>query len=279
MPESTPYFRLAINGYIAELFLDRPGQRNSLCLDFWHELPKLLDEIDSNPDIRVLILAGNGKHFCSGIDLKFAERLLKPDTEDISRANDAISDDIQRLQRVMLKLERLRVPVIAAIHGACIGAGLELACTTDIRLCSENAFFQLMEVQLALVADLGGLQRLCRQIPQGLALELAYTGRRIDSREAHNCGLVNTVFSDQETLLNEARKLATQIANNSPLTVKHIKETLITEESFKLELELRKAATLQVAYGLGGDFSQTVAAKKNKQTIHYQALHSSSLLD
>ena len=253
------FFTLQVSGNVAELVMARPEVRNCMGAAFWRDLPRMMDTIRRNPDVRAVVVRAEGRHFCAGIDLDFARRLFTPKNPDDGRARDHITERIRALQSAFLELERLHVPVIAAIHGACIGSGLELACAADIRLCSEDAYFELKEVQLAIVADLGGLQRLDRQLPQGIVRELAYTGRRFTAADALQWNFVNAVHADGEALRSAALALAGDIAANSPLTVKHIKESLVDRASADIELELRRAATLQVAYGFGEDMAKAAA--------------------
>jgi enoyl-CoA hydratase len=259
---------------IAELVLSKPQRRNSLDAEFWAELPMKLDRIAADPGIRAVVLAAEGEHFCSGIDLEFVGGLLAAVSEDAGRARDRMNHDIRRLQDAFLALERCRVPVIAAVQGGCIGAGLELACTADIRVCSRDAFFQLMEVQVGLVADLGGLQRLARQVPPGVARELAYTGRRFSAEEALRWGLVNQVFDSGAGTLAAARAIAGQIAANSPLTVRYTKEALVGEESLGIERQLRQAALANLAFGQ--DMVTALQAMARGKTADYPDLDLSS---
>ncbi len=259
-PSTFKALQLAVNGHVAELVLARPDARNAMGADFWRELPLATDAIRRDPAVRAVIVRAEGPHFSAGIDLKFARGLFTLGDADDGRARDRITARIHGLQAAFLGLERLHVPVIAAVHGACIGAGLELACAADIRLCSEDAQFELKEVQLAIVADLGGLQRLDRQLPQGVCRELAYTGRPFTATEAQRWNFVNGVYPDSDSLLSAARELAASIAANSPLTVKYVKESLVRRHSVEDEEELRRAATLQVAYGFGQDMGKAAAA-------------------
>jgi enoyl-CoA hydratase len=267
------FFTLSVSNHIAEVVLARPDVRNSMGEPFWRELPLIVDRIRRDADVRVVILHADGPHFCAGIDLDYARRLFTLNHPDDGRARDHVTERIRQLQAVFLQLERLHVPVIAAIHGACIGGGLELVCAADIRLCSEDAYFELKEVRLAIVADLGGLQRLDRQLPQGIARELIYTGRRFSSDEARQWNFVNGVHPDREALLAAARQLAAEIAASPPLTVKHIKESLVDRQSADIELELRRAATLQVAYGFGEDMKKAVAAAFTGEMPDFAPLH------
>jgi enoyl-CoA hydratase len=248
---------LSASDGVAELVLAEPARRNSLDDEFWRELPVRLDEIATDPEIRAVVLAAEGDHFCSGIDLDFVGRVLATDSVDEGRARDRANQNIRRLQDAFLQLERCRVPVIAAVQGACIGAGLELACTADIRVCSRDAFFQLMEVRVGLVADLGGLQRLACQVPMGVARELAYTGRRFAADEAHGWGFVS-------------REIAGQIAANSPLAVRYIKEAFVAEDTLRIEKELRQAAVANIAFGQ--DAAAAFAAVRSGNRLEYADL-------
>jgi enoyl-CoA hydratase/carnithine racemase len=259
----------AANG-IAELVLSNPGRHNSLDDEFWNDLGRHLEQIADESSIRAIVLAGAGENFSSGIDLAFAGRMLATDASDEGRARDRMNHNIRWLQDVFFRLERCRVPVIAAVQGACIGAGLELVCTADIRVCSRDAFFQLMEVRLGLIADLGGLQRLARQVPMGVARELAYTGRRFSAEEALGWGFVNQVAESGAAALAAARAVAGQIAANSPLAVKYIKESLVAEDSLKFEHELRRASIVQTAYG--HDLFASLAALKKGAEPQYADL-------
>lgn len=255
---------------IAELVLSNPPRRNSLDARFWEELPAKLEAIAADPTVRAVVLAGEGDHFCSGIDLHFVGGLLAAGKIDEGRSRDRMNLHIRHLQDAFLGLERCRVPVVAAVQGACIGAGLELACAADIRVCSRDAFFQLAEVQLGLVADLGGLQRLARQVPMGVARELAYTGRPFSADEALRWGLVNQVCESAGEAVARARAIAAQIAANSPLAVKYIKESLVGEETLQIERRLRQAAVANIAFGQ--DMAVALQAMRERRQADYPDL-------
>lgn len=255
---------------IAELVLSNPARHNSLDDEFWNDLGQILERIEADPKVRAIVLAGEGDNFSSGIDLEFAGRMLATEASDEGRARDRMNHNIRWLQDVFLRLERSRVPVVAAVQGACIGAGLELVCAADIRVCSRDAFFQLKEVQLGLIADLGGLQRLARQVPMGVTRELAYTGRRFSAEEALGWGFVNQVAESRAEALEAARNIAAQIAANSPLAVKYIKESLVAEDSLKFEHDLRRASIVQTAFG--HDLLASVMAMKKGADPEYRDL-------
>lgn len=255
---------------IAELVLSNPQRRNSLDARFWEDLRAKLEAIAADSAVRAVVLAGEGDHFCSGIDLDFVGVVLAHGKVDEGRSRDRMNHHIRSLQDAFLGLERCRVPVIAAVQGACIGAGLELACTADIRVCSRDAFFQLAEVQLGLVADLGGLQRLARQVPAGVARELAYTGRPFTADEALRWGLVNQVLDTAGDAVARAREIAGQIAANSPLAVKYVKEALVGEETLLTERRLRQAALANIAFG--HDLPTALMAMRERRQADYPDL-------
>jgi delta(3,5)-delta(2,4)-dienoyl-CoA isomerase len=187
------------------LNLNRPAQRNALTYDFFCEFPKALYALDNNPDVKVIVLSGAGSHFCSGIDLS----LLKSTGGDSnSGSGESLRRQIMAMQDSVTALERCRKPVIASIHGGCIGGGIDIITACDIRVCTEEAFFSVKEVDLALAADLGTLQRLPGIVGFGNAMELALTARRFSGLEAKEMGLISRVFHSKHELDEGVRDLA-----------------------------------------------------------------------
>lgn len=219
--------RVSVKDGIAEIELTGPGKGNAMGPAFWRELPELYAELDANDDVRVAILRGSGDHFSYGLDVK----AMAPELGDLlgpSRAaqRTKLLAFIERMQHTMNAVADARKPTIAAVAGRCIGGGVDLASACDIRLCSANASFSVREVRLAIVADVGSLQRLPAIIGQGLTRELAYTGDDIDAQRALRIGLVNDVLPTPEALFDAARAMAARIARNSPLVVSGIKRVL-----------------------------------------------------
>lgn len=189
------------NSSVFHLHLNRPSHRNALSPDFFSEFPRALASLDQNPSANVVVLYGAGDHFCSGIDLKslnsIAERALSGDR---GRGGEWLRRHIKGLQDAVTAIERCRKPVIAAIHGACIGGGVDIVTACDIRFCTKDAFFSVKEVDLAITADLGTLQRLPSIVGFGNAMELALTGRRLSGQEAKQMGLVSGVFGSKQEM-------------------------------------------------------------------------------
>ncbi|KAF8044921.1 hypothetical protein N665_6019s0002, partial [Sinapis alba] len=165
---------------VFHLILNRPSQLNALSLDFFVEFTTALSSLDQNPDVSVIILSGAGKHFCSGIDLTSLSSISEQSSSggDRARSSERLRRRIKSMQAAITAVEQCRKPVIAAIHGACIGGGVDLITACDIRYCSKDAFFSIKEVDLAIVADLGTLQRLPSIVGHAKAMELALTARR-----------------------------------------------------------------------------------------------------
>ena len=220
-------FNLEIEDNIANIILSRPEQLNSMSRKFWVELPEILEEVNRNSEIRVLIISSTGKHFCAGMDLSAFDNgvanIPKEKRPDNARIGEALYRSARELQEYISKLEKIRVPVIAAIHGGCIGGAVDLVTACDIRLATTDAFFCIQEINIGMAADVGTLQRLPRIIPDSKMRELAYTGRRMLADEAKESGLVSDVYNSQEEMVNAAKEMANEIAKKSPIAIYGLK--------------------------------------------------------
>ena len=211
---------------IAWVHLNRPEKKNAMGPAAWSEPVAIFAEIDRDPEIRVAIVAGKGSSFCAGIDLTEMVPQL-PELMDKNQGGGTkwkLLPKIKQLQDGISAIEKCRKPVIAAIHGHCIGAGLDLATACDIRICAKDALFCLKEAAVGFVADVGVLQRLPLIVGQGHSRELAYTARSIGAERAKEIQLVSDVYPDLPTLLAKAEELAYEIADNSPLAVQASKD-------------------------------------------------------
>jgi enoyl-CoA hydratase len=252
-----------IDNHIATLALSNPKVGNALGEAFWRDLPKVAAELQQNADVHAVVIVGEGKHFCVGIDLPFAQAtFIGPATAE-QRAERVAA--IENMQDGLQAIEKLDVPVIAAIHGACIGAGVELATCADIRLCTQDAVFALKEIQLAIIPDLGGLQRLPRQLAAGIARELAYTGRNFSAAEALQWQWVNNTFADIESLHAAAQALATELAAYAPRAMRHIKRSL-SDTAIAQDLEdMRILIAPQVDECIAIDMVEMLRATQEKR--------------
>lgn len=215
---------ISVKKYVATLGLARTESLNALDRAFAGEITAAVRELNAREDVRVIILTSKARAFCAGLDLK--DFLSLGLTNGETKNAFFFQDRLQALFDCCNVLEEGRKPVIAAVHGMCVGGGLDMIAACDIRLCSEDASFSLRETAMGLVADMGVLQRLPFIIGQGRTREMAYTARFYSAKEAKDMGLVNAVYSDRDALLAEAEKLAGQIAANGPLAVMGTKEVL-----------------------------------------------------
>ncbi len=219
-------FDVDISDNIAHIKMVRPEKRNSMNPDFWNELPAIVRDIDHNVRARVMVLSSTGPHFSSGLDISnFSSGAAPAERDEATRRADRIGrgagfyQNVLRMQDSFSCLENCRMPVLAAVQGGCIGGGVDLISACDIRYACTDAFFTIFEINIGMTADVGTFPRLVKLIPEGIVRELAYTGRRMPADEAQSAGLVNKVFADQKTMLEEVMKVAREIAAKAPLAV------------------------------------------------------------
>ncbi len=266
LPTNFETLRLTLADGVASVELNRPDQANAMNLAMWHELRTAFTWIDQTPAARVAVLTGAGKHFTSGIDLALLGgiRARIADACD-GRQREKLRRLILDLQDTLTSLERCRKPVLAAVHGACIGGGLDLVCACDMRYCSADAIFSVKEVDVGMTADVGTLQRLPRLIGEGMARELAYTARNVGGAEAQGIGLVNRCYASSDELQSGVMELARSIAAKSPLAVRGSKEMIGYARDHSVADGLNYIATWNAAMLLSDDLGEAVAAAQAKR--------------
>lgn len=267
---STKYtvIRVDRNGPIAEVVLDNPDRLNAMAPVFFTEIKQAFEEIDADPEIRVAILWAEGRLFTAGLDLKAAlEGVLGGNLGNGSVVTNNLDmyKTIHDLQDAMSAAEKCRKPVIAAVHGHCIGGGVDLTTACDIRLCTKDATFAIHETKIAIVADVGTLQRITNVAGRGMAREMAYTGKRLTADRALRCGLVNEVYEDKEKLLEGAREMAAEIAANSPLAVQGTKAVLNYSDEHTTEEGLEYVAQWNSAFLHSEDLKEAITAFVEKR--------------
>lgn len=248
--------------YVAEVTMLGPGKGNAMGPDFWRELPLVFGDLDADPEVRAIVLTGSGSNFSFGLDLpamlpKWADylsgnALAGPRTEFLK--------EIRHLQLAVNSIADTGKPVIAAVSGWCVGGGIDVITAADIRLASADAKFSVREVKVAIVADLGTLQRLGNIVGEGHARELAFTGRDIDAARAEKIGLVNDVYPDHETVLQAARTMAAEIAANPPLVVQGVKDVLAVNTRAQVEAGQRYVSAWNAAFLPSNDLTEAVQA-------------------
>ncbi|PKA55265.1 1,4-Dihydroxy-2-naphthoyl-CoA synthase, peroxisomal [Apostasia shenzhenica] len=257
---------------VFHIYLNRPAQRNALTLRFFSDLPRALSLLSLLPSARSIVLASRGSHFCAGIDLSVLQSAPSSPSADPAAAADLLRRQIVSLQAAVSALERCRKPVIAAIHGACVGGGVDLVAACDIRCCSGDAFFAVKEVDLALAADLGSLQRLPAIVGYGNASDLALTGRRIDAGEAKAMGLVSRVFSSPAALEEAVDLIARELAAKSAVAVMGTKAVMLRSRDQTVEDGLDYVATWNSAMLMSRDLQEAVAAQMQKRKPNFSKL-------
>lgn len=256
---------------LATVRLNRPERANSINAPMWAELAEVFRWADATAEVRVVALFGNGKNFCSGIDLGELLNVKELIADDCQgRANEKLRALILRLQDSLTAQERCRKPVLAGIHGACLGGGLDLVAASDLRYCAREAYFSLKEIDLGMVADVGSLQRLPKLVAPGLVREWAFTGRRIEPAEAAACGLVNRVFETREALEAGVLEIARTIAQKSPLATRGTKEMLNYSRDHSVAEGLNYIAAWNAAMLVSEDIMKAGLAAMNKETATFR---------
>jgi enoyl-CoA hydratase len=262
LPEKLTALSVERHGRIARVTLLGPGRGNAMGPDFFAELPVVFQDLDADPEIRAIVLTGSGDHFSYGLDLpgmgQLFAPLLQPDPPASARTD--LLAAARQLQAALTAVAACRTPVIAAISGWCIGGGVDLIAAADVRLASAEATFSVREARVAIVADLGSLQRLVGIIGDGHLRELALTGRDIDAARAERIGLVNDVYPDPEAALAAAHALAEEMAANSPLVLRGVKDVLDAERAPRVEAGLRYVAVWNSAFLPSQDLREAFTA-------------------
>lgn len=266
-------FTVTLAEHIAHVQLSRPEALNSMNADFWVELPQCMRDIEASGEARVIVISSTGKHFSAGMDLGvFSNPKSVPMGGDPGRMAENLRRVVMQLQARLSSLEEVRLPVLAAIHGGCIGGALDMVCAADCRYATADAYFTIKETELGMTADVGTLQRLPKLIPQGVVRELAFTGRNFSAQEALALGLVNQVFESQEAMLDGVMAIAAQIAKHSPLAVTGCKEMLNYSRDHSVADSLKYMATWQSGMFRPHDMMKTFQAKATKSQAQFDNL-------
>jgi enoyl-CoA hydratase len=263
-------FSFHIEGKIACLRLNRPNAYNSINPVFFQELTDVLASLQTSGAARVLVISSEGKHFTSGMAIDALDTLDLDEQTAGGRATIALQ--VKELRKAFDMLEELRMPVIVAIQGGCIGGGVDLVSACDIRLAEPSTFFSIQEINIGMVADLGTLQRLPKLVPEAIVHEMAYTGRRLSAQRALMAGLVNEICGSQAEMLAAAMQMANEIAEKSPVAIWGTKQAIHYARDHSTYDALQQMAWLQSGLWQQSVLSATVDAKKRGTMVTYDDL-------
>jgi enoyl-CoA hydratase len=264
--------RVSVDQHVATVVLAAVGKANRMGPAFWAEMPEAFAWLDAAPEVRAVVVRGEGEHFSYGLDLATMGGELGTVLGDgaLARERTQFLGTIERLQRAISSVAACRKPVVAAIHGWCIGGGVDLATACDVRLCSADARFSVREVKLAMVADVGTLARLPAIVGQGHARLLALTGDDVDAARALRIGLVEDVYESPAILFEQATALARRMAANPPLVVQGVKQVLNAASERAAAESLRTVALWNTAFLPSQDLREAMAAFIEKRAPRFE---------
>jgi enoyl-CoA hydratase len=263
---------VTLEGAVAEVQLSARGKASRMGPDFWREMPALFEWLDATPDVRVVLVRGEGEGFSHGLDLM----AMGPDLAPLATptagavARTRFLDLIRTMQRAITAVAACRKPVVAAVHGWCIGGGVDLITACDVRFCSADARFSVREVRLGMVADMGTLARLPAIVGQGAARELALSGDDVDATRAQRLGLVSEVLDTPAALLTHARTWAGRVADNPPLVVQGVKRVMNAQSEPPADESLRTVALWNAAFLPSEDLGEAMAAFMQKRPPRFR---------
>ncbi|MEQ8935559.1 MAG: crotonase/enoyl-CoA hydratase family protein [Amphiplicatus sp.] len=259
-------FTVDITDKIAHLRLNRPEKANSMIPEFWREFPEAINDVSNGAKARVIVISAEGKHFTAGMDISvFMAGALDNDAANAEVDAEAFRFKIAELQRTFSVLEQARQPVLAAIQGGAIGAGVDLATACDCRYAAADAFFCVQETAIGMTADVGTFPRLAKVIPEGWARQMAYTAERVSADKAKEIGLVNEVFATPEALLDGVMEIAGRIAAHSPLAVTGCKAAIHHARDHSTASSLDYIAIWNAAMLRAEDIKESYIAKSEKR--------------
>ena len=271
-------FNVTIEGGVAHLQLKRPEAMNSMIRAFWRELPEIINDIDDNAKARCIVISSTGKHFSAGMDLAVFTGGDSPvagapaGKQDRYVAAETARHGLRNLHKSFSCLDEIRIPVLVAIQGGCIGGAVDMVSACDVRYCTADAFFCIQEINIGMTADVGTFPRLCKLIPQGWVRELSYTGRRLPAARAKEIGLVNEVFDTQEGLLEHVLATAREIASKSPLAVTGSKVMINYAREHNTEDALDYLAIWQSSMFSGPHMGEAFMAKREGREANFPDL-------
>jgi len=268
---STVCLALERDAGVAHIRLNRPERLNAMTREFWLELPRVVRGLDVEGGTRVAVISSTGKHFTAGMDLSVFQDGDALATDTVA-ARERFRQQLLVLQETFGALARARFPVIAAVQGGCIGAGVDLVSACCLRYATRDAYFSIHEINIGMMADVGTLQRVPRQLPEAVVRELAYTGDRLPAERAERLGFVNALFDTPEALIAGALEVARRIAAKAPVAVAASKEMISYSRDHTLADSFTYLNALQPGIFSLADIGRAVAAQKSGGIARFEDL-------
>lgn len=264
--------QISIENRVGHIEFNRPEKMNSMTRAFWRELPEAVRLIEQDTEVRVIVISAKGKHFCSGMDLEVFQTIGAGEGVTPSRASADLREMILELQDTATALEQIRIPVIAAVQGACIGGALAFLTACDMRYCTSDAFFSIEEINIGMTCDVGTLERLPHILSDSHLREWVFTGNKLAAGQAKEWGLVNNVYDDQQQMLVEVMKIAANIATKSPLALHGCKVSMNYNRDHTVAAGLEQIATWNAGMLDQGDILKAIQARQEKAVADFASL-------
>jgi len=255
-------FKIEKDGYVTWLVLNRPEKRNAMTWEFFQGLIDVFTQFDEDPEVRAVVIRAEGKSFTAGIDLATLGGLVgSPGADGREKLRKLVIEG----QKSTAVIQQCRKPVLAAAHSHCLGGGVDLLCACDVRMATRDTIFSIRETKIAVVADLGTLQRMPYIVGDGWFRELALSGRDFTAEEALQMGFINRIFEDRETLYQEIGRLAHEMADNAPLAVQGVKDVIRFTRDYGVQASLEYVAQKQAALLMCEDLTEAMTAYIEKR--------------
>jgi enoyl-CoA hydratase len=269
----TPWtcFDVTMDGAVAHVRMNHPERHNAMTPAFWAEIPTLFRQLDEAGGVRAAVLSSEGKHFTAGMDLAVFAGAGTLGTANV-HAREQFRQQLKTLQGSFSAIADVRFPVIAAIQGGCIGGGVDLATACCLRYCSREAWFCIHEINIGMMADVGTMNRMPKQIPEAVMRELAYTGDRLGAERAERLGFVNGLFDDHAATVAGALAVAHRIAARAPVAVAASKEMISYTRDHSVAESFTYLNALQPGVFDPEDIARALAAQKAGQPADFADL-------
>ncbi len=264
-------FEVSREGGVARVHLNHPERLNSMVPAFWAEIPRVFRELDEAGGTRVAVLTSAGRHFSAGMDLAVFSSPNALGTATVD-ARERFRQQLRKLQASFNAIADARFPVIAAVQGGCIGGAVDLATACCLRYCTRDAFFCIQEINIGMMADVGTMNRMPRQIPEAVMRELAYTGDRLGAERAERLGFVNGLFDNHDALIEGTLAVAKKIAAKAPVAIAASKEMISYARDHSLAESFAYLNALQPGVFSPEDIGRAVAAQKSGQAADFADL-------